>query len=809
MKTTSDRIRLTTIGIWLIAVLASAAAWSEEAATTGEQATDAATTWIDEVVVTARRREENIQDVPIPVTALSGSELDNRSAEDLRDLTRLTPNLDFQGSATASNSAQVFLRGIGQINWSPVQDPKIGVYVDGVYLARPQGAVFDFLDIDRVEVLRGPQGTLFGRNTTAGLIHVVSKRPEEEFDYSVNAGVGNRGQVRASAMLNAPLGDTLSARLAIQHRETDGYVENTATGEDWNSENSQMGRLSLRWEASEKLLADLIVDWQRTREHGSLGHCEWRGPDNGALGLPGFMGVAHVLGVYDEIRDTCNATTRYRSTENGDPDSNVDSVGITLHLDIDLGFATLTSISSWRDMEEYNGSWGLATDTVGGVGYLEVNGTEDNPYEQWSQELRLSGTSFDDRLDWTIGGYIFEEDAINHLDVPLFRGFVPPDCAASALLPYCEELFPGSASTIGGAYYYGVVIGLSRTNAYDVTNGSEALFGEITWRFLDQWTLTAGLRYTWDDRDFRRTEILSSGVPNPMLSCPDGTPPENAIICIASAKFSEWTPRAILGYQPSEQIMLYGGFSRGYSSGGFNQDTAMRPYEPEISDNWEAGIKSTWLDNRLLLNLTAFHNSYENQQITVGRIVNGQPAADLINAQKATLYGVEGEFRAELGAGFYVLGTFGVLGGKYDEFTVLDNLVGPAPAFEQIITERDLSDTELVRGSPYTLTIAVGKHHTFAGGSSLNAQVGWSGRGRTYNTLETLDSSRQKAYGLLDARVVWTLPDGRTSVAVWGANLLDKEYFPSAVDLSATGANTRYWGPPASYAIEITRRFRR
>ena len=804
MKTTSDRIRLTTIGIWLIAVLASAAAWSEEAATTGEQATDAATTWIDEVVVTARRREENIQDVPIPVTALSGSELDNRSAEDLRDLTRLTPNLDFQGAATASNTAQVTLRGIGQINWAPVHDPKIGVYVDGVYLARPQGAVFDFLDIDRVEVLRGPQGTLFGRNTTAGLIHVISKRPEEEFDYSVNAGVGNRGQVRASAMLNAPLGDTLSARLAIQHRETDGYVENTATGEDWNSENSQMGRLSLRWDASEKVLADLIVDWQRTREHGSLGQCEWRGPDNGALAPGPLMPVAYVLGVYDEIRDTCNATTRYRSTENGDPDSNVDSVGITLHLDIDLGFATLTSISSWRDMEEYNGSWGFATDTVGSVSYVEVNGTEDNPYEQWSQELRLSGTSFDDRLDWTIGGYIFEEDAINHLDSSLFRGFVPPDCAAWP--PYClpsqailgEDGVPGLS--IGDFFYQAVVIGGSRINAYDATNGSEALFGEITWRFLDQWTLTAGLRYTWDDRDFRRTHILSIGVPDPLLTCPDGTPPQNAIICTASNKFSEWTPRAILGYQPSEQIMFYGGYSRGYSSGGFNQDVFMRPYEPEISDNWEAGIKSTWLDNRLLLNLTAFHNSYENQQLLVGRLVNNQATVDVINAQKATFYGIEGEFRAELDAGFYVLGTFGVLGGEYDEFTVLD-------------TGEDLSDTELVRGPPYTLTIAVGKHHTFAGGSSLNAQVGWSGRGRTYNTLETVDSSRQKAYGLLDARVVWTLPDGRTSVAVWGANLLDKEYYPSAVDLSAgsapTGANTRYWGPPASYAIEITRRFRR
>ena len=232
----------------------------------------------------------------------------------------------------------------------------------------------------------------------------------------------------------------------------------------------------------------------------------------------------------------------------------------------------------------------------------------------------------------------------------------------------------------------------------------------------------------------------------------------------------------------------------------------MRFYEPEISGNWEAGIKSLLMDGRLLVNLTGFHNNYKNQQITVGRTVDGQPTADLLNAQKATLYGVEGEVRAELPAGFYMLGSFGILDGEYDEFTVQDNLTDLVTG-EEIILNRDLSDTEVVRGSPVTYSIALGQHRAFGDGGTLNAQLGWAFRGRTYNTLETQRSSRQGKYGLLDGRVIWTLPNGQTSIALWGTNLLDRVYYGGAIDLtggaSPAGTNTKYWGEPRRFGIEF------
>ena len=766
---------------------------------------------IEELVVTARRREETVQEVPIPVTALSSEGLRDRAADDLSDLTRLTPNMNFSVSGVARNTANVFLRGIGQVNWAPSQDPKIGTYVDGVYLGRPQGGVFDFLDIDRVEVLRGPQGTLFGRNTTAGLVHVISNRPTDEFDYSVGAAIGNDDARRVEGMINLPLNDVLAARLAFQHREANGYVENVGSGEDWGDENSMSARLSFRWTPNDRAHADLIIEAYRADETALLGSCEWGGPPNGANTAPfTVMWAAWVLNVYDELRNACIGTSPYRSNDN-DPDSSSDAetYSVTLDLSVDLGFADLTSISSFRDLTSYNGSWGWGTDAVGTASLIEVLGTTDDEGEQWSQEFRLSGIAMNDRLDWVVGVYAFEENNVINLDVPLFRGVVAPDCAVWPV--YClPSGIPGLP--LGALVQAAFQLGASRNQTMDGTNASQAVFGEVTWRFADTWSLTAGARYSRDKREFERSDFnYGIGGPRPGHTCrPGAGPVRNGTTCGDDVSFTEVTPRAILSWDVADNVMLYAGWSKGYSSGGFNQDVAIRPYDPEISGNWEGGMKSTWGNGTRLLNLTAFHNTYENQQITVSRIVNGFPTADLINAQEATLFGVEGEFRVELPAGWYTQGTFGWMNGEYQEFTVLDNLglLGQEP----VIVERDLSDTETIRGAPYTYSVAVGKTQPLANGGMFVGQVGWAFRGRTYNTLETRQSSRQGKYGLLDARFVWALPNGQTTVSLTGNNLLGRVYYLGAVDLTGPGdlgTNTKYWAEPRRFRVEITHRLGR
>ena len=793
--------RLAVVVVWANLVFGGLL-WTRAALAESAQSSGA----IEEVVVTARRREETVQDVPIPVSALSADDLRGRGAEDLRDLTRVTPNLDFQRAASAKNTAQVFLRGIGQVNWAPTQDPKIGTYVNGVYLGRPQGGVFDFLDIERVEVLRGPQGTLFGRNTTAGLVHIISNKPTDEFDYRVNVGIGTDGGRLGEAMVNIPISDSFAARLAIQHRESDGFVENTGTGQDWNDENSQNARLSFRFTPSDQITADLIMDYQRARERPGLGSCEWGEPDNGAESTAFLPSIAFLLGVYDEIRETCNATRPYESSENDPAQSDIDAFGVTLDVNFDLGWADLTSITAYREIDDINSSWGWGSDTIGTASFLEVLPLGENESDQWSQEFRLAGGALDGDLDWVVGVYAFDEQAVNQLNVPLFRDVQAPDCAVFPVFCFPSGI-PGLPTL--GDFAQAIQTGGSRFQTLDAENSSVAVFGEATWRFTEKWAVTAGARWSRDKRDFTRTEILSIGFPDPTLTCPDGSAPINARTCEVDKTFTEVTPRVIFSYEVNDDVMVYMGWSKGYSSGGFNQDVRMRPFEPEISENWEGGIKSTWLDKRLLLNLTGFHNTYENQQITVGRLVDGNPTADLINAQEATLYGVEAEFRAELPLNWYLQGAIGWISGSYDEFTVLDNqIVGVPPNQMELTIERDLSDTKVVRGAPYTYSFSLGKYHSFANGSFFNGQVGWAYRGRTYNTLESHASSRQGKYGLLDARLTYTLANGRTSFSIWGTNLTDREYFNTAIDLtngdSRSGTNTKYWGEPMRAGFEIT-----
>jgi iron complex outermembrane receptor protein len=759
---------------------------------------------LEEIVVTARRREETVQSVPIPVTALAGDDLRDRGVFNLSDIDRLTPNLDFQFAGSSRNSAQVFLRGIGQINWSPPQDPKVGIYLDGVYLARPQGSMFDLLDVERIEVLRGPQGTLFGRNTTAGLVHVITKRPGQELEGALVGGVGNDEQYSLDGTVNLPLGDTLAARVAFQTRQAEGYVKNTATGQDWNDNDSQTLRASLLWSPRDDFEALLAFDIQRKREHSALGECTWGGPATAAdtFVSGGLPFIAHIFGVFEEIRDTCNATGRYRSTEN-DPDKNkVDAHGITLTLDWDLRFAELTSITARRELEERNQSWGWASDTIGTASYLEVLAFDDTEQDQWSQELRLAGTGMDGRLDWVAGAYWFEEEAFMPLVVPLFRDVPIPTPAQSPLF-YAPAPPAFGVPTFGTLAILTQMFG-SRETGFDATNSSWATFFEGTYDVTDDFSVTAGVRYTEDEREYVRTQTLMNGVPDPTLVCPDGAAPGPMGRCERSKTFTETTPRVILSYRINDDVMAYGGWSKGYSSGGFNQDVRMRAYKPEVSGNWEAGIKSTWFDRRLVANLTAFHNSYENQQLTVGRLVEGQPTADLINAQEATLYGVEGEF-ALLLESWMLTASFGWIDGEYDKFTVQDNLVDEN--FQPISVTRDLSDTEIVRGAPYTFGASASYTARLAGGGELVPQIGWYYRGRSYYTLESYRTSRQDAFGLLDGRVTWRLGGGRATVSLWGTNLLDKEYFAAAVDLSGaglgTGTVTKYWAAPRRFGLEL------
>jgi iron complex outermembrane receptor protein len=754
---------------------------------------------IEELVVTARRREETAQDVPIPITAVTGQELEDRVAFSMRDLERITPNLSLRNSVVAKNSANIFLRGIGQVNWGPAQDPKVGTYVNGVYMGRPQGGLFDLLDIQRVEVLRGPQGTLFGRNTTAGLIHVITREPNHEFDAMARIGGGNDGQLVAAGMINGALTDRFAVRAAVQHRESDGYIKNAYDGTLWNDENRSSARVTALWTPADNFEAVASFDYQKIDELPSLGTCRFVGPENGAT-AGGLEGIAWFFGTYDDVRDNCRAQTRYVGYED-DPDNNstIDSGGLSLTLRWETGIGEFTSVSSVREMDENNGSWGFLSDsTAGNVLEIQQPAGTTNEFSQWSQEFRLAGTAFDDNLDWVAGIYAFSEDARQHFGVPLFRNMVAPDCAD--VPQFCIDI--GGGLTLG-MIALGVQYGASNNLNYDATNESQAVFAEGTYRFNDRLSLTAGIRYTEDDRALSLTQTLLDNSPDLGLRCPDGSIPVADKCSRTAPTQDETTPRLILSYKVNDDVMIYGGWSKGYSSGGLNQTPRLEAYLPETSENWEFGFKSDLLDNRLRLNMTTFYNTYKNQQQSVGRIIDNQPVVAILNAQEATLYGVEADLVYAPGRGWTFTGTYGYVHGEYDEFNVRDVEFGPPPQLVETVVLRDISDTDVIRGSPYTYSLSVAKQMFFDSGDSVVAHLGWAYRGRQFFNLDSHPSSRQAKYGLADARITWAWRNGKTAMSFWSNNLLDREYTYSKGGDDNAVFSREYWNQPVRYGLEL------
>lgn len=777
---------------------------------------------IEEVIVTARRREEAVQDVPIPITALNQEQLISRNITEIKDIEKMSPNTSIQYSAVNGSAAEVFIRGIGQTNWSSTQDPKIGIYVDGVYLSRPQGGLLDLMDVARVEVLRGPQGTLFGRNTTAGLIQIISNKPSFENEAEIRLGVGNEGHQNYGLMVNRVLTDNIASRFAIYAKETDGFITNSLSGMDRGNEDSLSYRGSLLG-TFDDFTARFTYDHFEADERAPLGTCRFTGPENG-MTAGGLSAIANMFGIYDDLRTNCMTTTRDVSidtTNDENTTSDVDSY--TLEVDYELAWAELTSITSYREIDNFNGSWGWVMGNGPGANFLEIlNNQSENKI--FSQELRLSGSN--DQIDWVVGAYIFEEESEESLDVPLFR-----DVAAPAASEWPFFYFPsgaanpdGSAQTLGDIALATQLFG-SRSQAYEVTNKNRAFFAEVTYALTDRLDVTAGARYTKDDREFLRIQTLYGGAFDPAYLCP-GMPTSEIAPgvfvsasdrCYQEVSYSKTTPRVILSYDLTEDVMLYASYSVGYSSGGFNQDVRMRPFLPEVSDNIELGVKSDLFDNRLRLNATIFHNSYENQQVTVGRIVNGQPTADLINAKEATLTGIEFDLIARLTDSLSLSMSGGYLEGDYDQFTIDDNVTDPLTLEESIVV-RDLSGVEFGNnGSEKSFDISLLHQLPMGSRGDITSSLGYSFKDDAYYTLMNTPSSFEPSYWLLDGRVTWNLANGSTRISLWGTNLTDEEYVDTMLDQSgdiavggidpSLGMTAVYWGSPRRIGLDITHAF--
>ncbi|URQ68572.1 TonB-dependent receptor [SAR86 cluster bacterium] len=766
----------------------------------------------DEVVVTARKRAEYSQSVPIPISALNEEQLEIRNIVELTDIEKLAPNLSIQASSVNSGVLEVYMRGIGQANWAIPHDPKIGLYTDGVYAARPQGGLVDLYDLQRVEVLRGPQGTLFGKNTTAGLINIITNQPTQETEGKIRLGAGSDSHQLIEGMFNTPLSDSLAFRFSFLTKETDGYIINSITGNDRGNEDTTSFRAQLKYD-TDAYSANLAFSRFDQDERAALGSCRFTGPENGALS-GGLGAVANIFGIYDALKENCRSTTKDVSLDTSPNENNTaekDSITLTQIFETEVG--TIESISNYSELDAFNGTWGWVMGNGPGVNFLEIH-DDTMTHEQWSQELRLSGST--ENMDWVVGLYAFEEDGEATIDVPLFRGVNP-----SPLLPPALAAVALQTKLLG-----------SETQGSITNMQNQAVFFEGTYGLSDNLDLTIGARYTEDEREYTRSSELyedasAIGMPgtfNLFYACP--TMVTNAFgfatsdRCTRTVEYSETTPRAILSYQQTDDVLFYASYSKGYSSGGFNGDVAMRRFLPETSDNYEFGMKGEFLDNRLRVNATLFSTTYENQQVTVGRIVNGTPIADLVNAQEATLEGMEFEILAQLSDSLVLTAMLATFEGEYDEFIIEDNttVTNADGSLSTLVVERDITDTGF-GGNDDRLTWDVSLIHTYdlGDGSDIQSTIGISYHDEENYTLEDVPSSVADDYELVDARITWNLADGQTSISLWGTNLTDEDYVNNMLSQSgdieiggtnfSLGMTADYWGEPRRYGVEFRRNF--
>lgn len=583
-KTTRQLLSCGTSAIMLLTGFAATPALAQQAADQGG---------LEDIVVTARRVQERLQDAPIAVTALSAASLEQRQVSNLTEVVRYAPNVQFSTAASGTTGASsVFIRGIGQTDFITTVEPGVGLYLDGVYLARVTGAALELADVERVEVLRGPQGTLYGRNTIGGAVNVVTKAPSDHLEGKVRLTGGNQGRFEGLASLSGPLSDTVSARMGVIARTDSGYGKNLTPQAGISD---QMGRardigtrLQFRFKPSDQLTVDLTGDYFRHRGTPAPHTMVAFQASPATIAYNAIPGVVPIGPQY--INAGPNLDRVQLNTPMKD-DLNVYGAGLTIAYD--LGEATIKSISSYRRQTGQSGQ------DFDGSPATFLDQFIDSRQWQFSQELQAAGKSANGRLDWIVGAYYFQEDGRFDSDVNLSNTPI--------------AIFTNSG-----------------TKSY-------AVYGQASYEIVERVRVTLGGRYT----DEKKTLDGITTLFGPIVL----VPPTDR-----SSKFSNFSPKFGLDYKVSDEVMLYGSITRGFRSGGFNgrpfAPSDLTPYSAEKVTAYEAGVKSELFDRALRFNVAGFYNDYKDIQLTAVSNSGGTSIVLTGNAASAKIYGFEAEFEA-------------------------------------------------------------------------------------------------------------------------------------------------------------------
>ena len=750
-RTTTARALLFA-GAAIVAFPAAAMAQEAEQAAAQENAAaeqaDAGTGESGDIVVTARRRAEALQDVPIAVTAYSGAQLEREGAIDITDVGDTTPNVTLEVSRGTNSTLTAFIRGIGQQDPVGGFEQGVGIYLDDVYLNRPQGAVLDIYDVERIEVLRGPQGTLYGRNTIGGAVKYVTRRLSVEPELKLRGTVGTYGQLDGVATASYPIADIFRVGASFATLNRAGFGTNFTTRKDNYDKDVLGGRVSAEIGRDESAMLRISADYTKDKSNARGGHRL----------IPGLRSGTPVL---DDVYNSLGGQT--------DPEQEVTNKGVAAHGQIDVadGF-TLKSITAFRKDKTTSP---IDFDALPAVD-VDVPGIYKN--KQFSQEFQLEI----DRgpLSGVVGAYYLNADADTTFDVRLFTSF------------------PG--------------LNVSAFSDGHVDTKTWALFGDFSYDISDQFAVSAGGRYTSDKRHatvFRQTYLFGGST----IFGGSGTPLGGPTSDFEGSRTDEaFTPRVSVSFKPNADHHFYASWSKGFKGGGFDPrgqsksafdadgdgdsgDAAdvfeYMTFEPEKVSSFELGWKASLLDKRVFTSLALFHASYKDMQIPASTpCIDSNGRASFCgltsNAGKARIQGVEWEGDARLlgspgGSRLNFAWSLGYLDAKFKEFIVpmvLGEDLLPFPG--NVTRDVNMADFRKIQNTPkwtasgtlsYTTTLAEGR-------LDLGTTLSYRSKSQQFEIASPgLD---QKGFSLWDANIVYELPGSHWTVGLHGKNLTNKHY---------------------------------
>ncbi len=605
---------------------------------------------VEDIIVSARRRDESLQQTPVAITALPPSYFEATGSVNIADLAGVAPNLLITSQNTGAGAANASIRGIAFADVDKSFDPAIAVVIDGVVVGSSTGQLLDTFDLQSIEVLRGPQGTLFGRNTIGGVINLTRSRPTGEWGGKFEMGYGKYQTLTGKAVLNAPIvEDKLAAKFFYFHNESEGFYRNGITGKRAGASNNENFGMSLLFTPTDNFDALLTVEKQLMNFN----------PVNSSIAKTGELFC--LLAPANECNR--NTTTDIYTTFGETSYGNYSSPAGTLEMNLDLGGVKLTSVTGYRDSKEYQ------TQDYEGMSPRLYYGNRWQDFRQFSQELRASG-NVGESFDYVVGAYYFDSKYTlrQRTDIPAF-----------------------------GAVARQHTTGWSK---------SYAVFADLNYELTDTVRISGGARWTQDDK------ALETGVDAPagFTGTPDFIVDGGPLISFGknSKKFKKFTPKVGIDYRPNDQHMVYASWSRGYRSGGFSGRgltafSAGTPYEPETVDAYEVGVKSSFFDRKLLLNVAAFMTDYKNLQQNTTIPLAGNVGSETVvtNVGSAKIKGIEIDFTARPLSGLTLNGSFGYLTNKLKDFVSQGAISPLVPGLRTI----DYSNVNMIYAPKVTASI--------------------------------------------------------------------------------------------------------